>query len=722
MIKEIRDSGAKIGGARKDKGIRKRDDLRPEDTAIAEKFLAANRDSIWPAQDEQGLLASGIPKGVAFWRERIRRSIPFSPGWEDKRAVINYIRVVQELRSLVEQIRDPKGVDAFYGILQQRYLEPSGDGGLGIIYQAKDAITDGLLKEARTGYLIHEKRARRSSHSSPDPGAGSDEDHHTEAPLQTAFLHTQAYRELATDDLSARAGIQESMYGTAIRTTADDEGPASVGYMPGGHTQKPPMRKKPFPLPAPASFERTGPAHLPDGCHICQQDLLALGFKGVEFGLWMSDADAQAAMDGCYNALCDLAYVLGIDKKDVSLGGTLSLSFGARGHGQSAAAYDPDHRTISLPNGNGAGFLAHAWAHALDDFLGRTCRMDTAHGPSFLSWAPYSSSVPRSMKDLFQTLRYKPAGLSPEQQARILKDRHERSVQKIRDRFWDRIQSITPGSLSLSAGHDGQRDAWDKAVQKAYDQRYSARLGMYSGSEGQNDAVEELSALHKRITGHVLPKQERSRLNYILADLYLTERSPIPSQERPLQGGSPRERSSHEHPLYEMPLYGQPSQTMPTDYLKNSQKMDERFARTQHGGHSSTCEMFARAFDCYVADKLKAGGISDPYLTAHAESFVFSDGDNGTIYAVPLGGEREQIRQRYDQMIRELKELVSSDRPDGIEKSPASREQGAGLYGQKTSITDIRNIVMARQGGMTADTTGRQGTSSHAAALGTRTH
>lgn len=467
------------------------------------------------------------------------------------------------------------------------------------------------------------------------------------------------------------------------------------GYIPKSHAQKPSTRKKPFPLPTPSSFARTGPTHLPAGCHIHRQDLLDLGFDGVEFGLRMSDGDVQAVIDGFYNALCDLAHALDIDKRDISLGGTLSLSFGARGHGQSAASYDPNQRVISLPKGNGAGLLAHAWAHALDDFLGRTCRIHAAHGPAFLSWAPYGSSVPKSVEDLFQALRYRPASLSPEQQARILKDRHGRSVQKVEDRFWDRIRSITPGPLD-----DRQREAWDRAVQYAYDERYRARLEMYSGPNGQNGAVEGLSALHKTITGHVLPRQERSRLNYILADLYLTERSFKPPGEL-----LPQER---------------PSQMEPTDYLEGSQKMDEQFARTRHGRHSDTCEMFARAFDCYVADKLRAGGISDPYLTAHAESFVFSDGNGKRIYAVPMGDERRQIFQRYDRMILDLKELGLLHGPDGIEKSPAPRDKGARLYDHKASISDIHDLVSARKAGMVADTAGRQGTGLYARALRTR--
>lgn len=39
------------------------------------------------------------------------------------------------------------------------------------------------------------------------------------------------------------------------------------------------------------------------GSHAGKEEFLALGIRGVEFGLWMSNADAQAALDQCYYAL-----------------------------------------------------------------------------------------------------------------------------------------------------------------------------------------------------------------------------------------------------------------------------------------------------------------------------------------------------------------------------------------------------------------------------------
>ena len=142
-------------------------------------------------------------------------------------------------------------------------------------------------------------------------------------------------------------------------------------------------RRKSFPIPKISSFLRNGPAYLPAGSHAGKKEFLALGIRSVEFGLWMSDANAQLALDQWYHALRDLAYVLDIAPEDISFDGKLALSFGARGHGEVLADYKAKQQLICLPNGNGNGFLAHAWAYALDEYISQ------GFGQSFSQMADY---------------------------------------------------------------------------------------------------------------------------------------------------------------------------------------------------------------------------------------------------------------------------------------------------------------------------------------------
>lgn len=100
----------------------------------------------------------------------------------------------------------------------------------------------------------------------------------------------------------------------------------------------------------------------------------AFGFRGVQFGNYVEASRRQADLNNTYDALMDLAEVLGCDASDLSLKGSLGLAFGARGRGGKGAAaahYEPGQIVINLTKANGAGSLAHEWFHALDNHLGR---------------------------------------------------------------------------------------------------------------------------------------------------------------------------------------------------------------------------------------------------------------------------------------------------------------------------------------------------------------
>jgi hypothetical protein len=103
----------------------------------------------------------------------------------------------------------------------------------------------------------------------------------------------------------------------------------------------------------------------------------AFGFRGVEFGNWMRQAgdgkERQEVLNHAYDGLLDLAELVGIPPKAISLNGELGLAFGARGQGLSGAKahYEPDYVVINLTKMSGAGSLAHEWIHALDHYFGR---------------------------------------------------------------------------------------------------------------------------------------------------------------------------------------------------------------------------------------------------------------------------------------------------------------------------------------------------------------
>lgn len=116
----------------------------------------------------------------------------------------------------------------------------------------------------------------------------------------------------------------------------------------------------------------------------------AFGFRGVEFGNWVEGKRRQQDLNNAYDALMDLAGILGIPPRAFSLNGTLGLAFGARGRGgvsPAAAHYEPGKAVINLTKMSGAGSLAHEWFHAIDNHLAKRIetRMGRASRPEYVT-------------------------------------------------------------------------------------------------------------------------------------------------------------------------------------------------------------------------------------------------------------------------------------------------------------------------------------------------
>ena len=109
------------------------------------------------------------------------------------------------------------------------------------------------------------------------------------------------------------------------------------------------------------------------GKDVTAEDFMnTFGFRGVQFGNWTNQADRQMAVNQAYDAFLDLAKLIGVSPKAISLNGELGIAFGARGSGNFAAHYEPGEIVINLTKTMGAGSLAHEWWHALDNYFART--------------------------------------------------------------------------------------------------------------------------------------------------------------------------------------------------------------------------------------------------------------------------------------------------------------------------------------------------------------
>lgn len=124
----------------------------------------------------------------------------------------------------------------------------------------------------------------------------------------------------------------------------------------------------------------------------------AFGFRGVQFGNYVEGPRRQSDLNRAYDSLMDMADVLKVPAKALSLNGRLGLAFGARGKGgknAAAAHYEPGEVAINLTKGHGAGSLAHEWFHALDNYFGQ---YDIAQDGNVVSGGEYMTGRHRKVK------------------------------------------------------------------------------------------------------------------------------------------------------------------------------------------------------------------------------------------------------------------------------------------------------------------------------------
>lgn len=131
-------------------------------------------------------------------------------------------------------------------------------------------------------------------------------------------------------------------------------------------------KRKMYPVRRDTNAPRVGKEYRPAGTVITPERFSQeFGFRGVQFGNWVEQERRAQDLNNAYDALLDMADIIRIPARAVSLDGTLGLAFGARGKANELAHYERGHVVINLNKKNGAGSLGHEWWHALDNYFSR---------------------------------------------------------------------------------------------------------------------------------------------------------------------------------------------------------------------------------------------------------------------------------------------------------------------------------------------------------------
>lgn len=402
---KIEDFGEKIGGARKDTwaGFAER-------MAEAENFdLAAEPLSkTWPEPNYQAMIDGGADSwSVAFIRAA-RDTIPRKPSQSWKKARwAEQVRIMRDFakgvldgrysrKDIESRIEDNKGLDAVAGAvsLYETFGHDKSFRDLTFKRSTYSMLNGEYFAKGKTFWEV--TKAQKATAFSNMPRvlargntkaealeafrkvyAGMTKDGETKdqkkADRRAKFIIWSkrgdagaAYFvgvKIGANYITLREGIKEAKEARRIVSEEADDLQAQLDRM-----REVPRERRDENEPRVGADHRGGVNVTPE----MFQD--AFRFRGVEFGNYVEGERRQRDLNEAYDALMDLAGILGVPSQALSLNGTLGLAFGARGTGgknAAAAHYEPGKIVINLTKAQGRGSLAHEWFHALDNYFAR---------------------------------------------------------------------------------------------------------------------------------------------------------------------------------------------------------------------------------------------------------------------------------------------------------------------------------------------------------------
>ncbi|MES2347020.1 MAG: PLxRFG domain-containing protein [Pseudomonadota bacterium] len=387
-----------------------------------------------------------------------------------------------------------------------------------------------------------------------------------------------------------------------------------------------------------ASVERTG-APTRNGDVAPEQFRDQYGFKGVEFGNWTNQADRQASLNHAFDALHDLARTIGIPDKALSLDGGLSMAFGSRGRGGKGAGvahFEADRQAINLTKMEGAGSTAHEWGHAFDNYFAKptggkgstALRFFSLDGQLHEAMRPELHAAYNKVLDtMLRTEVEQPHDLA-------LRQRHvdrangqlETTLNNLRTAL---ARDDTDLSSRAKAANEGQLALFDELAAKI--------RAMDPTAERSAEGIKKLSSTYPEVAQ--------------LGDLFKVVKGRASAMGDGITGEIMDRniaQALHDQAVKERVR----TVKVATDYVRDAKEIDKLREKPYW---STVHEMFARAFESYVQDKIGAQGNRSDYLV-HGTRGTYAVRDDGeAISAYPRDAERPAINAAFDHLFEVMR-------------------------------------------------------------------
>lgn len=596
----IEDAGEKIGGARKDRWKERGLDLDDLDAMTeAEGAELATKANVWKP-DYEALSEASEPVTAAMVKTiydqlaaKPKKNTP-----EGRRQYVQMMRIVRDV------LTEAKGPDA----VRNAYLEIRNRAGLNTKDpQAKAAARELLFSvyKGRSdpfvldgGDLMKVKKMvddgfpakaapwkTRLTVGRREGGGGTTERGIEIYMERSAEVGTPLTREQILDGFY-RVSTKDNKTVAFAATKEDAEAAAATVYerdMKG--------KKDGKPEPVRPNLDELKRENLPQRIDrdVTSEDFVRdLGFRGVEFGNWSAQDERQRILNMAYDGLMDLAEIMGVPPKAMSLNGTLGMAFGARGGGRFAAHYEPGKLVINMTKIRGGGSMAHEWAHAMDHYFGELDKQDA-----------YTTAA-RGASGWYSEDQY--LGVPRKRMERV--GNEWKSVEKMR------LDNLRP---EMAAAFDEvMRALFSKQITKAEMVRSHELDLERTEALARNETQADLKAMYQNMA-----QNKRQALNELRGD-----------PEGTMYAGRGR-----------------------SDYASQAQALS---GKSENGYWTRPTEMFARAFESWVFDKVTAMGARSDYLVHGVEEDRFAGGGyKGNPY--PTGEERARINAAFDKLTKTIK-------------------------------------------------------------------
>ena len=610
--------GAHIGGSRADMAAMFRErNLRSGDLegmSDRERFEFVQKDNIWPKIDYAALVKGGLPKPVAFYLKVLRDSIPVRPEKvEHQRDFVDVVGSIREEAMKVRSMQDVAGIktrvfkEGFNPLTRSWKTEEDRRRARVVGTKALEYLQPDEYMQRRMARKMEQNRflddrdplqlAKEEFGIEIDP-PGTRRYTGSESELTTAYEVTRRRQVV-----SGGHKTQEEAEAALVRYV-DENNLINAGA---GKKQLHPMLQR----PDLAELKHEWPHDYRKGNHLDGPTLMkTFGFRGGEFGLWADHTHRQSSLDMSYEGLSVMAEVLHIPRLAISLGGELAIAYGARGNGgrgrfTAAAHFEPLRNVINVTKTKGDGSLSHEWAHALDDYVGRqsgkvTPMNSLASENSF----PKETNLPPAVQQAFEAVV---KGLSKRTQtaeeARVETEKRRATIQGYN------TQILAP-ALNTFKDHVAEPEKV-KAFETLCDEvAKGVKPPAFVGEIGLQ--------LHAA-TGQTLRSDQRRGLENNLLHLEVAQRSLVTRQAE----GRYRE--------------------VPTNFAIEALRCDGDDPKKPY--FTKPCELFARAFESYVFDKIKANGGRSDYLVASVDNVAWAP---VKMKPYPEGKEREHFNGLFD--------------------------------------------------------------------------